>query len=115
MQHAKCEWNTQAGTHTCRESEQRGKVGVWCLTVVECDDVEDVHQLSLVLVDPLHLHVKQGLWVDLHSMCLLKVLRKTPLVLLLDTHNSVTRTRTHEALVKHGPMGHMVCVCVWLF
>ena len=68
------------------------------LTVVEGDDVEDVEQLSLVLVDPLHLHVKQGVRVDLHSMSLLQVGRKPRLVLLC------THTHTHTLNMKQTPM-----------
>lgn len=52
------------------------------LTVVEGDDVEDVEQLSLVLVDSLHMDVKDGLSVDLHLVLLLQVGCKLLLVLL---------------------------------
>ena len=86
-------------THTHTRGERGGKWGFESLTVVEGDDVENVHQLSLVLVDPLHLDVKQRLWVDLHSVCLLQILGKTPLVLLTHTHTN-----------RQWPMAPL---CVW--
>ena len=86
---------THTHTHTHKRGERR-EVG---LTVVEGDDVENVHQLSLVLVDPLHLDVKQRLWVDLHSVCLLQILGKTLLVLLTHTHTN-----------RQWPMAPL---CVW--
>lgn len=53
------------------------------LTVVHRDHVQAVQKLPLVLMDPLHLHVKHGGWVDLHFVLLLQELRKLQLVLLL--------------------------------
>lgn len=41
------------------------------LTVVQGDDVQAVEQLSLVLMDPLHVHIKHGGGVDLHLVILL--------------------------------------------
>ena len=60
----------------CSEDERRG------LTVVESDDVEDVKQLSLVLMDPLHVHIKDGVHVDLDIIVLLQILGKLLLVVL---------------------------------
>lgn len=51
-------------------------------TVVQGDDVQAVEQLSFVLVDPLHLHVKHGAGVDLHLVVLLKMCSELHLVLL---------------------------------
>ena len=42
------------------------------LTVVQGDHVQAVEQLPLVLVDPLHVHVKHGRGVDLHPVLLLQ-------------------------------------------
>lgn len=42
------------------------------LTVVQGDDVQAVEQLPLVLVDPLHVHIKHGGGVDLHLILLLQ-------------------------------------------
>ena len=41
------------------------------LTVIEGDDVQTVEKLSLVLVDPLDLDIKDGLWVDFDLVFLL--------------------------------------------
>ena len=40
------------------------------LTVVKSDHVEGVHELSLVLVYPLHVSVKHGVWVDSNPVML---------------------------------------------
>lgn len=55
------------------------------LTVVHGDDVQAVHQLALVLMDSLDLHVKHGRRVDLHLVLLLQVLGKLDLVFLGET------------------------------
>lgn len=52
------------------------------LTVVEGDDVQAVEELPLVLVNPLHMHVKHGGRVDFHLVLLLQVGRELELVLL---------------------------------
>lgn len=44
--------------------------------------MEYVEQLSLVLMDPLDMHIKDGVNVDLHIIVLLKVLGKLLLVVL---------------------------------
>ena len=52
------------------------------LTVVHGDDVQGVQQLALVLVDPLHVHVKHGVGVQLDLVVLLQVASQLHLVLL---------------------------------
>ena len=44
--------------------------------------MEHIEQLSLVLVDPLHLDVKHGVWVDCHSVRLHEVICKLDLIIL---------------------------------
>ena len=44
--------------------------------------MQDIEQLSLVLVDPLDMDVKDGVTVDLHIIVVLQVLCKLFLVLL---------------------------------
>lgn len=57
--------------------------GQWAgLTVVERDGVQTVEQLPLVLVDPLHLHVKDGVRVHFHMAPLLQEGGELQLVLL---------------------------------
>lgn len=51
-------------------------------TVVHDDDVQAVEQLPLVLVDPLHVHVKHGRRVDLHPVLLLQQQSELELVVL---------------------------------
>lgn len=51
-------------------------------TVVHSDDVQAVKELALVFVDPLHVDVKHGGWVDFHWVLLLQVLGKFHLVVL---------------------------------
>lgn len=60
------------------------KWSLWVLleSVVEDYDVQTVHQLPLVLVDPLHLHVKHGGWIHLDVVVGLKELSKLHLVFL---------------------------------
>ena len=54
--------------------------------------MQAVEQLSLVLVDPLDLHVEHGLWVDLHLVVLLQVGRELHLVLLKKVHVGTEQT-----------------------
>lgn len=74
------------------------KWSLWVLleSVVEDYDVQTVHQLPLVLVDPLHLHVKHGGWIHLDVVVGLKELSKLHLVFL---ENSMTilnqQTKVH--------------------
>lgn len=51
-------------------------------TVVQCDDVQAVQQLPLVLMDPLHVHVEHGRGVDFHLVFLLQEGRELQLVFL---------------------------------
>lgn len=75
------------GGEICTQSAASTSRGRWWLqgwlTVVHCDHMQAVQKLSLILVDPLHMHVKHGWWVDLHFVLLLQKLRKLQLVLLL--------------------------------
>lgn len=52
------------------------------LTVVECDGVQTGEQLSLVLVDSLHLDIKHGVGIDDQVIVLLQVRRELDFVLL---------------------------------
>lgn len=52
------------------------------LTVVQCDDVQAVEQLPLVLMDPLHLDIEHGTAVDLYLVVLFEIGSKLHLVLL---------------------------------
>ena len=52
------------------------------LTVVQCDHVEGIEQLPLVLMDAFHLAVEHGLWVHLNTIGGLKVLCKLVFVVL---------------------------------
>lgn len=54
------------------------------ITVVECDDVQAVQQLSLILVDPLHLDIEHGVRIDLHLIMLLQMCRKFQFIFLKD-------------------------------
>lgn len=51
-------------------------------TVIVGDYVQAVQQLPLVLVDPLHLNVKNGLWIDLNLVLFLQI-RSQPLLVFL--------------------------------
>lgn len=59
-----------ASRATCGSREARCN-GVLELTIVQGNNVQAVEQLSLVLVDPLHVHVKHGSRVDLYLVFLL--------------------------------------------
>jgi len=48
--------------------------------------METVEQLAFVLVDPLHLHVKDGVHVDLDAVLGLDEVGQHVLVALLDVH-----------------------------
>lgn len=53
------------------------------LTVVHGDHMQAVQELPLVFMNPLHLDIKHGGWVDLHFVLLLQELRELQLILLL--------------------------------
>lgn len=55
-------------------------------------------------MDPLHLHIKHGGWVDLHFVLLLQELRKFQLVLLLRDSE-----RVQSPLDLKAPAGWSVC------
>lgn len=76
------------------------------LTVVQCDDVQAVEQLSFVLVDPLHVDIKHGVGVDLHLVLLFKIGSKLHLVLLKveATPKNVIRNRKRQEY-NHLPAG----------
>lgn len=71
------------------------------LTVVEGDGVQTGEQLSLVLVDSLHLDVEHGVWVDDQVVVLIQVCRELYFVLLRD------RQRRSERGLKTNPDGRM--------
>lgn len=52
------------------------------LTVVQSDDMQAVQQLPLVLMDPLHMHIEHGGWIDSHLVLLLQESRELQLVFL---------------------------------
>ena len=54
--------------------------------IVQIHHMQDVHQLALVLMQALHLHIEDGAGIDRHAIVLLNVLRQTDLVLVLDIH-----------------------------
>lgn len=56
-------------------------------SVVERDNVENVQQLTLVLVNAFHLHVKQRCRINRHFVLLLNVRCKLHLVLLYNNEN----------------------------
>lgn len=55
------------------------------LTVVECDGVQTGEQLSLVLVDSLHLDVEHGVGIDGQVIVMIQVGRELYFVLLRET------------------------------
>lgn len=57
-------------------------MGCGTLTVVQGDDVQAVQELPLVLVDPLHVHIKHGGRVDFHPILLLQKGRELQFVFL---------------------------------
>ena len=62
-------------------------LGILLDPVVHGDDVEDVQQLSLVLMDPLDLHVIDGRGVDLNPRLVLQIRGQVGLVLLFHFHH----------------------------
>ena len=52
------------------------------LTVVQHNNMEAVHQLSLVLMDSLHLHIKYRVHIDTDVILFLDVICKSNLVFL---------------------------------
>lgn len=70
----------------------KGLVGVALEAVVQGDDVEAVQKLSLVLVDPLDVDVKDGGRVDLYVVVLLDVLRQLHLVFLVMKMKTISST-----------------------
>ena len=49
--------------------------------------MQHVEQLPLILVDPLHVDIKHGVWVDSHASGLIQVLLQLYLV-ILQSHDS---------------------------
>ena len=58
---------------------------------VQVHDIQDIHQLSLVLMKPLDLHIKNGSRIDIDAVVFLDVLCQTNLVLVLDVHELLLR------------------------
>lgn len=70
----------------------KGLVWVTLEAVVERDDVEAVEQLSLVLMDPLDMDVKDGGRVDLDVVVLLDVLGQLHFVFLVTKMKNIFST-----------------------
>lgn len=70
----------------------KGLVWVTLEAVVERDNVEAVEQLSLVLVDPLDMDVKDGGRVDLDVVVLLDVLSQLHFVFLVTKIKNIFST-----------------------
>ena len=71
---------------------------------VERHHVQDVQQLPLVLVDPLHLDVEEAARVDVDTGGLLEVLGELVLVVLLDLHHLVLEPRVLGELLQLGQL-----------
>lgn len=48
--------------------------------------MENIHQLALVLMETLYLHIEDRSWIYVNAVVLLDVLCKTDLILVLDLH-----------------------------
>ena len=71
-------------------------VGIVLQLLVEVDDVQRVQQLALVLVQPLYLHVEDGVGVQHHALMLSwHSAAKASLLLLLD----LLQPRQHRLVV----------------
>ena len=73
--------HTHAHTHTPRHICTHHTYYT-SLTVVQRDHVQGIEQLSLVLVDALHLAIEHGIRIDLDIISRLQILGKLVLVLL---------------------------------
>lgn len=62
------------------------------LTVVQHDDMEAVHQLSLVLMDSLHLDIKYRVHIDINVILFLDEICKSNLVFLDTMKNSILKS-----------------------
>ncbi len=79
--------------------------------------MEDVHQLPLVLVETLHLHVEDGIGIHLDTVMLLDIFCQTKLVPVLDLHELLlSRPVTRQLLQTHNlrqirdpAVAHMLC------
>ena len=63
--------------------------------LVEIDDMQDVEQLPLIFVEPLHLHIKDGIRIYDDSVVFQDIRRKTHFVLSLDLHEFPLRLLLH--------------------
>jgi len=68
-------------------SRHKGSIRIALDPVVECDHVQNVQQLPLVLVNSLHLNVEYGVGIDVDPGRLLEVGGKLVLVVLLHLYN----------------------------
>ena len=66
------------------------------LTVIERDDVQSVHQLSLVLMNTLDLHIKHRVDRNDHTKMLLKVGSQAPLVVLMSKQQHPPKQYNHN-------------------
>lgn len=87
------------------------------LTVVERDGVQTGEQLSLVLVDSLHLDVEHGVGIDHQVVVLVQVCRELYFVLLRETdsqgeRDDEARRADRHLLNSRDVSGERVIVCV---
>lgn len=61
---------------------ERGQESPGKLTIVHGDHMQTVQELPLVLVDPFHMDVKHGGWVDLHLVLAFQELGELHLIFL---------------------------------
>ncbi len=54
--------------------------------IVQIHHMKNIHQLSLILVKSLHLHVKYGIRIHIHAVVLFDIFCQTNLVLVFDFH-----------------------------
>ena len=59
--------------------------------VIQVHDMQDIHQLSLILVQTLDLYIKDRTRIHLDPVILLDILRQTQLILILDIHKLLLR------------------------
>ena len=59
--------------------------------IVQIHYMKDVHQLSLILMKPLHLHVKDGSGIYFNAVVLFDVFCQTEFILIFDIHKLLLR------------------------
>ena len=70
--------------------------------VIQIHNMEDVHKLTFIFMQTLHLHVKDRPWIYFNTVMLLDVCCQTLFILILNLHKFLKRLFVIRILLKSG-------------